>query len=91
MMIRKLCYALLLMVAATLPAAADQSWKQSSAVWQQMDKCTQAALKASPDHTREGNAKREAARQKCLRDGNLPGDASAFPPAQAASGAKPPQ
>ncbi len=83
MMIRKLCYALLLTAATALPASADQSWKQSSSVWSQMDKCAQAAHKAFPDYTREANAKREAARQKCLRSGNLPGEADAAPPAPA--------
>lgn len=91
MMIRILGCALLLTFATALPASADQSWKQSSAVWQQMDKCTAAALKANPDYTREGNAKREAARQKCLRNGNLPSDVSAAPAAPATTEAKQPQ
>jgi hypothetical protein len=65
-----------------VPASADQNWKTSSAVWRAMDKCTEAAQKAYPDYTPESNLKREAARQKCLRGGNLPGDASSPPPPQ---------
>jgi hypothetical protein len=83
MMIRRLCYALLLLAATALPAAADPSWKQSSAIWAQMDKCAQQARKAFPDYTREANAKREAARQKCLRGASLPGEADVAPPAPA--------
>ena len=45
-----------------------------------MDKCTQTAHKQFPDYTPDGNAKREAARQKCLRAGNLPSDVDASPP-----------
>lgn len=64
------------------PASADQNWKTSSTVWRAMDKCTDQAQKAFPDYTPESNAKREAARQKCLRGGNLPGDASTAPAPQ---------
>ncbi|HXY98673.1 MAG TPA: hypothetical protein VEI03_01645 [Stellaceae bacterium] len=85
----KLCGALVAMAALFLagapPAAADQNWKTSSAVWKAMDKCTDAARKAYPDYTRESNAKREAARQTCLRTGNLPGEAAATPPAPQAT------
>jgi hypothetical protein len=63
-------------------ASADQNWKTSSAVWRAMDKCNDAAQKAYPDYTPESNAKREAARQKCLRGSNLPGDASPAPAPQ---------
>ncbi len=66
----------------TPPAGADQNWKTSSMVWRQMDNCTRAAQKAYPDYTPESNAKREAARQACLRNGNLPGEASAPPSPQ---------
>jgi hypothetical protein len=76
---RRLCLALLLLAATALPAAADQSWKQSSSVWARMNKCAQAALKAFPDYTPQGNAQREAQRQKCLREGNLPDNAVAAP------------
>ncbi|HUK00338.1 MAG TPA: hypothetical protein VLV85_18950 [Stellaceae bacterium] len=64
------------------PASADQNWKTSSAVWRAMDKCNDTAHKAYPDYTPESNAKREAARKKCLRGGNLPGDASPAPAPQ---------
>lgn len=64
----------------TPPAGADQNWKTSSMVWRQMDNCTRAAQKAYPDYTRESNAKREKARQDCLRSENLPGEASPPPP-----------
>jgi hypothetical protein len=77
--------ALLLVLAVLwLPtqASADQNWKTSSAVWNAMDKCTDAAQKAYPDYTHESNAKREAARQKCLRAGDLPGDANSAPAPQ---------
>jgi hypothetical protein len=77
--------ALLLGLAALwLPtaASADQNWKTSSAVWRAMDKCTDAAQKAFPDYTPESNAKREAARQKCLQAGNLPGEPSSAPAPQ---------
>ncbi len=68
-------------LAAAPAARADQNWKTSSAVWKTMDDCTRAAQKAYPDYTRESNAKREAFRQKCLRNSNLPAD-SAAPPVQ---------
>jgi hypothetical protein len=64
------------------PASADQNWKTSSAIWRAMDKCNDAAQKAYPDYTPASNAKREAARQKCLRGGNLPGDANPAPAPQ---------
>jgi hypothetical protein len=79
-MIRKLCYALLLTAAFSLPAAAQNQnpWKPSTAVWAAMNKCADAARKQFPDYTPEGNAKREAARQKCLGAGNLPSDVSTY-------------
>lgn len=92
-MITKFCTALLavaaMALAGTPPAAADQNWTRSSAVWKAMDKCTQAARKAFPDYTRESNAKREAARQACLRAGNLPGEAGAPPAPQATEATQP--
>jgi len=39
-----------------------------------MDNCTRAAYKQFPDHTADANAKREAARLKCLRASNLPAE-----------------
>lgn len=94
-MIRTFCCTLLLTGAialfGTLPAAADAYWKQSSSVWKAMDNCNKAARKAFPDYTRESNAKREAARQNCLRGGNLPGEAGAAPVQQQATETKPAQ
>lgn len=40
--------------------------------WKQMDVCTQKAQEAFPDHTSEGNAKREAKLRECLAGQNLP-------------------
>lgn len=86
-MLRTRCTVLLLPLVAVaalaaVPAArADQNWKTSSAVWKAMDDCTRAAQKAYPDYTRESNAKREAYRQQCLRNANLPADTAA-PPVQ---------
>jgi hypothetical protein len=71
---RGLLAVLLLAMLLPAPAAADNNWKQSSTVWKQMDTCTRNARKQFPDYTAEANAKREAARQKCLRNSNLPGD-----------------
>lgn len=60
-------------------ARADAQQTQSFAIWRQMDDCARQANKAFPDHTPEGNAKREVARQECLRTHRLP--VSAPPPA----------
>jgi hypothetical protein len=66
--------------ASNVPQAhADNILKQSNSVWKSMDKCAQAAQKAYPDHTAEANKKREEARQRCLRNGNLPGETAAAP------------
>jgi hypothetical protein len=83
MMVRKLCCALLLTAGFSLPAAAQVNvnpWKPSAAAWGLMNKCAQAAFKQFPDYTPEGNAKRETARQKCLRASNLPSEVDASPP-----------
>jgi hypothetical protein len=76
--------AVLLLAALLLPgpAAADANWKRSSAVWKQMDTCTRNARKQFPDFTAEANAKREAARQNCLRSANLPSDIEPEPQQQ---------
>ena len=65
------------------PAGADNSWQTSSNIWKAMDRCTRQARKQNPDHTAEANAKREAARQQCLRASNLPGEASSPPQSSA--------
>lgn len=64
-----------------LPAAAvaDQQWKSNSAIWKLRDTCTTQAQKAYPDYTPESNAKRQKAREDCLRASNLPVDGSSAP------------
>lgn len=56
------------------PAFADKNFTESQSVWRQMDNCSRAAHKQFPDHTADANAKREAARLKCLRASNLPAE-----------------
>jgi hypothetical protein len=63
-------------------AVGDSNWKTSNAVWRVRDKCTEQARKAFPDYTRESNAKREKARQDCLRANNLPVEGNPIPPPQ---------
>jgi hypothetical protein len=53
-------------------ARADALQQQSFGAWKIMDDCAKTANKQFPDHTPEGNAKREAARQECLRVHRLP-------------------
>jgi hypothetical protein len=53
-------------------ARADALQTQSFAAWRVMDECAKQANKAFPDHTPDGNAKREANRQECLRAHRLP-------------------
>jgi hypothetical protein len=57
---------------------ADAQQQQSFGVWRAMQDCARQALKQFPDHTPEGNAKRESARQECLRANHLP--VTAAPP-----------
>jgi hypothetical protein len=65
--------ALALLVAATpRPARADAQQQQSFGAWHLMADCARLAAKKFPDHTPEGNAKREAERQNCLRLHHLP-------------------
>jgi len=68
-------------LALTLSAAhAQLPWNQSglsiqnqsALAWRQMDLFARQAAQQFPDHTREGNAKREAARLECLRRYHLP-------------------
>jgi hypothetical protein len=56
-------------------ARADLQQQQSFIVWHKMQDCARYAAKQSPDHTPQGNAKREAVRQDCLRLNRLPIDA----------------
>jgi hypothetical protein len=84
----QVCFTAIAMAAAVLAAAprlarADAQQQQSFAVWRAMGDCARAAAKQFPDHTPEGNAKREAAREECLRQRHLP--ATAAPP-QAGAG-----
>jgi hypothetical protein len=62
------------LVLATAPrlARADAQQQQSFRVWNQTADCARVAAKQYPDHTPEANAKREAARQNCLRQRHLP-------------------
>jgi len=55
-----------------LPARADTKQVESFAVWHKMQECAKQANMKFPDHTPDGNAKREAARQECLRAHHLP-------------------
>jgi ABC-type sugar transport system substrate-binding protein len=64
--------AALVMAAAPRLARADAQQQQSFSVWNQMNDCARLAAKQYPDHTPEGNAKREVARQNCLRQRHLP-------------------
>ncbi len=68
-------FALALAVALGPPPRAtwaDAQQVQNFGVWRQMQDCAKQANKQFPDHTPDGNAKREAARQECLRAHRLP-------------------
>ena len=67
-------------LAAPNLARADTQQKQNFSIWHQMDDCTKQAAKQFPDHTADSNAKREAARQACLRARRLPVNAPVAPP-----------
>ncbi len=69
--------ALLLIAAAPRLAHADAQQQQSFNVWHQMQNCAREAAQKFPDHTPDGNAKREADRQNCLRLHHLPVNAAA--------------
>jgi hypothetical protein len=62
----------LVLAAAARLARADAQQQQSFRVWGQMADCARLAAKQYPDHTPDGNVKREAARQDCLRQRHLP-------------------
>jgi hypothetical protein len=53
-------------------AVADALQTQSFAAWRVMQECAKQSNKQFPDHTPDGNAKREAARQECVRAHRLP-------------------
>lgn len=61
-------------------ALADAQQTQSFSVWKQMQECAKTSIKQFPDHTAESNAKREAARQECLRAHRLPVTQPVSPP-----------
>jgi ABC-type sugar transport system substrate-binding protein len=67
-----LAIAALSLTAAPRLARADAQQQQSFTVWNQMADCARQAAKKFPDHTPDGNAKREADRQNCLRLRHLP-------------------
>jgi hypothetical protein len=69
--------AVLALAAWLVPAAprfahADAQQQQSFNAWRAMQDCARSANKQFPDHTPEGNTKREAAREECLRLHHLP-------------------
>jgi len=67
-------------LATALPARADVLQQQSFSRWKIMTNCAAAATRQFPDHTPEGNAKRETARLDCLRNHKIPLPAAAPPP-----------
>jgi hypothetical protein len=83
-LLSKTCFTALAIAALALTAAprlarADAQQQQSFSIWNQMGDCARIAARQYPDHTPEGNAKREAYRQNCLRQRHLP--VTAPPPA----------
>jgi hypothetical protein len=50
----------------------ENPFTRSQRVWKVRDACARIAQKQFPDHTAEGNAKRERAFQQCLEGNNLP-------------------
>ncbi len=62
----------LLLPALSHRAQADVAQQQSFGAWRQMTDCAHQAAIKFPDHTPQGNAQREAARQECLRQHHLP-------------------
>lgn len=65
-----------------VPAHADSQQNQSFSVWQQMQACAQQAFKQFPDYTKADKAKRENARQECLRQHRLPVPDPVYRPAR---------
>jgi hypothetical protein len=54
----------------------EGAFKRSDRVWKLRDTCARNSQKQFPDHTAEGNAKRERAFQQCLEANNLPYESS---------------
>jgi hypothetical protein len=74
-MVQPVSRGILFILALTLPPAHAQTLQQQSAViWRNMKICAQQAAILFPDHTPEGNTRREAARLDCLRRNHLPVD-----------------
>jgi len=68
------------LVASVAPAqipGQGNPYTRSERVWKVRDACSRSAQKQFPDHTAEGNAKRERAFQQCLEANNLPYEPSA--------------
>ncbi|HWE72298.1 MAG TPA: hypothetical protein VG328_04000 [Stellaceae bacterium] len=73
-------FALSILGLTLVPNASAQTWntpgltlqQQTALVWREMSDCARQAQKQFGDHTKEGNAKREAARLDCLRRNHLP-------------------
>jgi hypothetical protein len=63
---------------AQLPGQ-ENAFKRSERFWKVRDVCARTAQKQFPDHTAEGNAKRESSYRKCLEANNLPYEPSASP------------
>jgi hypothetical protein len=61
---------------AQLPGQ-ENAFTRSERVWKLRDVCARTAQKQFPDHTAEGNAKRESSYRKCLEANNLPYEPSA--------------
>jgi len=72
----------LALVATQRQARADAQQTQNFAAWRVMEECAKQANKQFPDHTPDGNAKREASRQECLRVHRLPVTAPAPAPSR---------
>ena len=71
--------AALLLLPAWL-SRADVHQQDANAAWHQADQCARDAAKKFPDHTREANVEREAARIQCLRNHKLPAPTAAGTP-----------
>jgi hypothetical protein len=57
----------------------EGAFKRSERVWKLRDVCARTAQRQFPDHTADGNAKRESSYRKCLEANNQPYEPSALP------------
>ena len=46
--------------------------QRTAYIWHEMGECAQLSTRQFPDHTPQGNAKREVTRLECLRVNHLP-------------------